>query len=180
MDMPSESTHKRVRHARILVVEDEPALVKLVARMLRSAGYRVETAASVKEAKAIFSRKSHIVDLVFSDMVLSDGNGIDLFASLQQEAPGLRVLFTTGYADERARWRLIEEQGWSCLMKPYTRQTLLSAVEEALHADGETPPRAIRDPGSRMRNTPATRATAGREERTSKNSDRHHGGFLQT
>ncbi len=116
----------------VLVVEDEDHLAKIAARLLKSAGYRVTLATSVAEARKIFDAASCDFDVLLADVVLGDGNGVDLALALQEKHPDLRVLFVSGYPDERSRWRIIEENGWAYLMKPYSRDDLLRAMEELL------------------------------------------------
>lgn len=136
-DSPSDTEENAAKTTgNILVVEDEQHLARLAARMLEAAGHRVTLAMSAAEARKAFDAASGAFDILFTDVVLGDGNGVDLALEFQQKRPDLRVLFASGYADERSRWRIIEQRGWTCLMKPFARADLLSAVKEQLGEAG--------------------------------------------
>jgi len=75
--------------------------------------------------------------LIFSDVVLGDGNGFDFTETIWRDHPGVRVVFASGYADERVRLETLNKHGWRCLAKPYTAQELLDAVSHALGRTGD-------------------------------------------
>ncbi|MCW5770232.1 MAG: CHASE3 domain-containing protein [Rhodospirillaceae bacterium] len=84
---------------RIRVVEDHPGVRDAAARMLVELGYRVQTVASGPAALSWLD-KGEPVDLLFTDIVMPEGmNGRELAAEAQRRRPGLRCLFTTGYAE---------------------------------------------------------------------------------
>ena len=74
--------------------------------------------------------------MIFSDVVLGDGNGFELAEAVRCGNPAMRVVFASGYADERIRLETLNRHGWRCLAKPYTAQDLLDAVGEALGRTG--------------------------------------------
>ena len=121
----------------IMVIEDNPAILKLVVTSLQSHGYRVLEGASTEEALPLFNDNKNGISLLFSDVVLPGENGIDLAEHLLAVKPDLPVLLTSGYADERARWGVIEARGFSFLQKPYPLATLLLTVRKLL--DGAAP-----------------------------------------
>lgn len=115
----------------ILVVDDNPEMRQVAARHLRSLGYVVLTAANGPAALAQLQGGAP-VDLLFTDITMPEGmSGFQLAAEARQMRPGLRVLFTTGYAgigqpSATPRWqeRLIR--------KPYRRQELADKIRAAL------------------------------------------------
>ncbi|TAN36135.1 MAG: PAS domain S-box protein [Verrucomicrobia bacterium] len=117
---------------RILLVEDEPGVRTLAAQVLRSAGYSIVACASAQEAVQACPHADHRFDLLFSDVVLPDGNGIELSEKILAQQPGLPVLLCSGYTDERSRWAAIEEKGFHFLQKPYPLSALLGAVRKIL------------------------------------------------
>ncbi len=119
--------------ARILVVEDEPAISLLVQRVLQSRGYQVLTAENAEQALAQVGRQSQPLDLLITDIVMPGMSGVDLAARLQAEYPGLLVLFTSGYADHAILRDGKLPPDASFLSKPYTMSRLLSWVERLLH-----------------------------------------------
>ena len=119
---------------RILVVEDEPEIRRLAERVLRDAGYEVVLVGNAGEAYATFEREGGRFDMVFSDVVLPDENGIAVVEHLVQRKPGLAVLLCSGYTDERSRWQLIAEKKYPFLHKPYPAVELLRTLHTIFDA----------------------------------------------
>ena len=117
----------------VLLIEDDPAVRKLAATALQGHGYLVLQGESAKEALSLFDLHRDRIDLLFSDVVLPGENGIDLAEHLLAIKPDLPVLLTSGYADERARWSMIQAKGYHFLQKPYPIATLLGAVRNLLN-----------------------------------------------
>ena len=116
----------------IFLVEDEPAVRALVGGTLRQSGFRVLEAADGAAAQAAFERDLPAVDLLITDMVLPRLGGRELARRLRQRRPEVRVLFTSGYADEFAGGL---PQGEHFLEKPFTPLSLLRKVREVLDAE---------------------------------------------
>jgi len=83
---------------RILLVEDEEVVRNILVEMLTGKGYKVISATTAREALNIFKKEKGAFDLVFSDVVLPDIRGPKLVEQLLKQKPGIRVLFTSGYA----------------------------------------------------------------------------------
>ena len=116
---------------RILVVEDEDGVRELAREVLFGEGYEVECAASLTEARTAIDDAPGF-DLLFTDMALPDGDGLDLATELQEREPDLKVLLTSGYIDHLTRWPLIRERDYRLLRKPYLIAALKAAVREVL------------------------------------------------
>ena len=80
----------------ILVVDDEPAVNRLVTRYLTHLGYKVLDARSAEAALAIVRRQEPRIDLVLSDVVMPGVGGTELAATLLATAPGPSVILMTG------------------------------------------------------------------------------------
>ncbi len=119
---------------RILVVEDEDAVRELAREILFEEGFEVECAGSLAEAREAFEAAPGF-ELLFTDMALPDGDGLNLATELQERDPQLRVLLTSGYVDHLARWPLIRDRGYRLLRKPYLISALQTAVRAVLEAD---------------------------------------------
>lgn len=117
---------------RILLVEDDKALREFAARILTENGYSVFSAAEVTEVFDMFDVDSGNFDLVFSDVMLPDINGVKLVEFLLERNAELKVLLTSGYTDEKSHWAHIQKKGYSFLQKPYTMDTLLYKIAEVL------------------------------------------------
>jgi CheY-like chemotaxis protein len=133
---------------RILVVEDDEAVRQLLVRILTESGYSVAEAAGRLEALRIFAAEDRLFDLVLSDVLLSDGDGVGLIDEILSLAPEIGVLLSSGYTDDRSRWQVICERGLHFLQKPFTMISLLEAVHSVL-AGPATCAGSMADRGSR-------------------------------
>ncbi|NQT25970.1 response regulator [candidate division KSB1 bacterium] len=117
---------------RILVVEDEDGLRDFVRSALTKHGYQVLTAGNSAEALNIFLREDGEFDLVFSDVVLPDENGLILLDRLLKEKPDTPVLLTSGYTDHKSQWPIIERKGYPFLPKPYNLGLMLKTIKATI------------------------------------------------
>lgn len=117
---------------RILLVEDEEALRKFVGRVLRENGYTVFAAGSFKETMEIFRKEKGNFHLVFTDVVLPDKTGVELAEELLALKPALRIIFNSGYVNEKSQWPAIQKKGLRFLQKPYTIHNMLSAIKDVI------------------------------------------------
>ncbi len=99
-DFPSELIATGGRET-ILVVEDEPSVRALMETILRSEGYTVIETGSGGQALELYEKHGDRIDLLLTDMALSDGlTGKALAEELHRRDPGLRVVFSSGYGSE--------------------------------------------------------------------------------
>lgn len=125
---PRESDAAPGGNERILIVEDEAPVRRLVARIVAGAGYEVATAASGQEALTL-ARDDDGIALVISDLVMPGMQGRELARHLHETRPGLPVLFVSGYAgDEEGPQREDED----VLYKPFKAEALLKRLRELL------------------------------------------------
>jgi len=118
----------------ILLVEDEDGVRRVASRALVRAGYTVLEAASGPDALAIVAGHGAPVDLVVTDVVMPGMTGLELVERLRAAAPGQRVLYVSGYAEEDMRGRGPTPQGREILQKPFAPSGLVEAVRRALDA----------------------------------------------
>jgi len=116
----------------VLVIEDEMCVLNFARRALMKNGYCVIAVSSAAEAIATFEKEKDRIHLVFSDVVLPDGNGVELIERFLNKKPDLRMLLTSGYTDKKAQWLTIQEKKYPFLQKPYALFNLLNAVKETL------------------------------------------------
>ncbi len=125
----------------ILVVEDEPALRDLVVKILELCGYRICQARTGVEALRVWGEHKDEIDLLLTDMVMPEGmSGRQLAERLQAEAPGLKVIYTSGYSPGMAGKDIALLEGFNFLAKPYPPSRLAQVVRECL--DGKRGPPA--------------------------------------
>jgi PAS domain S-box-containing protein len=119
----------------ILVVEDEAALRELVQEILEKKGYTVLSAATGKQALAIWRERKDDINLLLTDMMMPEGlSGRDLAERVLAERAELRVLYTSGYSLEAVgpgpSFSL--KDGTNFLQKPYDPDTLAQTVRDCL------------------------------------------------
>ena len=120
---------------RILVVEDDPSIRDLVARVLRRAGYDVVGASSAEEALSAVGKSNVPPDLLLTDVVLPGGEGgYDLAQSLRARYPSLPVTYMSGYSANSGVQAGRLEAGMDYLEKPFTPDALLQRVRRAVGA----------------------------------------------
>lgn len=123
---------RRITAETVLVVEDEPAMLKLASRMLVQQGYTVLGAGSPREAIRLAESGQHVVQLLLTDVVMPGMNGRDLAEALLRTYPGMRCVYMSGHtADIIARQQVLED-GVLLLEKPFTAARLATVVREAL------------------------------------------------
>lgn len=121
-----------IAHAcrKILIVDDEPSVTGSMEMVLRSAGFEVLTANSFADSITLLKQNS--VDLVITDLRLSDAYGIDLIKQIKKDTPETEVILMTGYGSLDITIEAIKAGAYYYLEKPYTRDRLLTLVDRAL------------------------------------------------
>ena len=119
----SDTTPKRV-----LVVDDEDGVRRFITRVLRGAGYIVETAATGPDGLEAIDRGA-VFDVIVSDVRMPGMSGPRFIAELRRKEADAKVLYLTGYADQlfSERETLWEDEAF--LDKPCTVKGLLESVE---------------------------------------------------
>jgi CheY-like chemotaxis protein len=120
-----------VESASILLIEDDAALRRLLARSLERVGHRVRDAADSAGALAILDADPTI-DLLITDAVLPGQSGPNLARQIEADRPALRVLFISGYSDDVIlRLGLLNDQE-AFLQKPFGPRTFVHKVQQVL------------------------------------------------
>jgi len=115
---------------KILVVDDEESITESLDLILSEAGFEVITTHSFAESIAIL--KDTVVDLVITDLRLSDANGIDLITHVKNETPHTEVILMTAYGSVDITIEAIKAGAYYYLEKPYTPDRLFVLVDRAL------------------------------------------------
>ena len=114
---------------RLLVVDDEPPVLKLVARILATENYDVASADSGEAAaRLVQDPQFGAVDVLVTDLMMPGMNGRQLAAVVRERNPAVRVLYITGFAD--TLFKGLEElgEGESFIEKPFGAEGLLEAT----------------------------------------------------
>lgn len=117
-----------IGHETVLVVEDEPAVLHLIASALRLYGYRVLEALDPQRGMGIANSYEGAIDLLISDVTLPMMTGDELYRRLTAQRPGMRVLYVSAYAGNEP----ISVSSERLLTKPFTLQQLLQRVRAVL------------------------------------------------
>jgi CheY-like chemotaxis protein len=125
--------NSRLDKTRVLVADDEPAILELIAAMLEPHGFEVTTAPSAREAltsilKANAERTPF--QLVITDISMPGMSGFGLLHNLKAMEPGLPVIAITGYPMSDLSAQLKECGCRLCLCKPFTIGQLLEGIEQ--------------------------------------------------
>jgi DNA-binding NtrC family response regulator len=113
-------------------VDDEQDVLEIASEFLKRAGFRVEAALGGRDALAIVGRDPGAVDAIVLDLVMPDLDGEQTLRLLREIAPGVPVILTSGYDEERASQRFAPDQVLAFLRKPYAAEQLIEKVEQAL------------------------------------------------
>jgi two-component system cell cycle sensor histidine kinase/response regulator CckA len=116
----------------ILLVEDSGVVRDVVTRMLEGGGFTILSAPSGKDALSIARRTGVSFDLLLTDIVMPEMNGVELADLLAREHPGMRILFMTGYAEENIVNDKIYGKHRDCIGKPFTQKEITKKVLEIL------------------------------------------------
>ncbi|ECB4071523.1 two-component system response regulator GlrR [Salmonella enterica subsp. enterica serovar Napoli] len=116
--------------AHLLLVDDDPGLLKLLGMRLISEGYSVVTAESGQEGLRVLHREK--VDLIISDLRMDEMDGMQLFTEIQKVQPGMPVIILTAHGSIPDAVAATQKGVFSFLTKPIDRDALYKAIDEAL------------------------------------------------
>ena len=115
---------------KILVVDDDPNLLRLVGIRLSAAGYTVESAASAKIALGVL--KTIMPHMVISDLRMEGMDGMALFEQIRKQCPQMPVVIMTAHGTIPDAINATKQGVFSCLTKPFESQELLETVQKAI------------------------------------------------
>ncbi len=121
----------------ILLVEDEDAVRVFSARALRNKGYNVFEARSGEEALVIMAKEGgEKIDLVVTDVVMPQMDGPTLYKHIREKWPNMKVIFVSGYTEDRLREQFTSGETIYFLAKPFTLKQLAGKVKDVLGGRG--------------------------------------------
>jgi len=131
---PVQPTSAIVQTATVLLVEDENAVRILAHRTLERAGYRVLDARHGADALLLWRQQADQIDVVVTDLVMPEMGGRALADALHATNPALPIVFMSGYSDDEMTRRGFADAQVAFLAKPFSADSLVGAVREALRA----------------------------------------------
>ncbi len=118
------------KNGHIMIADDQPAIVELVAEILKDAGYTVCTASSMEEAEGILEKEKIVLAVL--DIYLPDGTGLDLAAKIKSVGAEIPVIIMTGTPKSDNVRQSVNIEVDAYLIKPVGADNLLALVKELL------------------------------------------------
>jgi DNA-binding NtrC family response regulator len=125
-----------MRHAAILIVDDDREVLRTVAELVREAGYRTATAVSTRAARQEI--EADFIDLLVLDERIGVESGIRFLAEERQRTPGISGLMITGHADMKYAIAAMRAGALDLLEKPFDNERLIEAIARGLSASQVT------------------------------------------
>ena len=120
----------KLQQAKILAVDDEPEMLETLEEILASAGYEVKTTTESPQAIGIIEREPP--DLIITDLMMPELNGITFLAQVKAYYPHIPVILLTGYASVDSAVEAMKKGASDYLSKPFFSEELLMRVEKCL------------------------------------------------
>jgi two-component system cell cycle sensor histidine kinase/response regulator CckA len=132
---PTIGRPKSLSGLSVLLIDDEPLVLRAGLRLLRALGCQALGAASGREGLAIIQEQRGAVDLVVVDFIMPDMDGLAVIDELGKVSPGTPVVLASGYARDSEHLESVKERYETVgfLAKPYCSEDLVSVAAELLH-----------------------------------------------
>jgi len=132
--------HRLRGQGRVMLVDDEPAVVQMATYALARMGYDVVTSESGAAAVEALTADPGAIDLVVLDLSMPGMSGQETLARLRRLRPDLRVVMSSGYSEAECLKLLADQAVSGFLPKPYTASTLGRTVKAAIRPSSRTTP----------------------------------------
>ena len=130
---PQPQIATEAAHETILLVEDDPAILKVTTRMIERQGYTVVAAATPGEAMELAHTDSGEIHLLMTDVIMPEMNGRDLAENICNQYPNLKCLFMSGYTANVIAHHGVLDQGVNFIQKPFSKADLAVKLREVLN-----------------------------------------------
>lgn len=118
----------------LLLVDDEPAVLRIAQRVLEHAGYAVLAAESGAAAVELARHHEGRISALITDVEMPGMTGLDLVEAIGSHRPGLAVLFLSGHSSDEVLREAVDQLDVPFLQKPFTMEELTAKVREVLEA----------------------------------------------
>jgi len=132
MSMLNSPMAHRICTETILLVEDDDMLRKMLNKTLSSLGYSIIEAKNGKQGEAVFNAFQGTIDLLLTDVVMPEKNGIEMAMELQKRSPELKVILMSGYTENAIIRNGLPGLNTHFVQKPVTPQTISLALQNIL------------------------------------------------
>jgi len=139
-DAPAKKASRRIHSIQgngetILLVEDDPALLRLCREMLTAMNYLVHAAENGQTALDLVSREGLRPDLVLTDVIMPGMGGKVMVDRLKELCPGFQVVYMSGYTDNAIVHQGVLDPDTTFVQKPFSRETLGKTIQKVLTDD---------------------------------------------
>ena len=121
----------------ILVVDDETSILEITQETLETYGYKVVIAHHGLEAVEIYKKRKTEIDLVITDMMMPEMDGITTIRELRKLNPDVKVIASSGFMENERVAEFMGNGVEAFLHKPYTADKLLETLHKYLHQNQE-------------------------------------------
>ena len=116
----------------ILVVDDEEIIRNVAMDILHDLGYDVLLASSGKEGVKIYADKKYVIDLVILDMIMPEMGGKETFKKLKEINPDVKILISSGYAQDSLPEQFVDDGEAGFIQKPYNINEIAEIIKKVL------------------------------------------------
>lgn len=116
----------------IFIVDDEIHIVSMLNQILSKIGYKVLSATNSSQAITLSKEYQQTIDIVLSDIIMPDMNGIELLSILRESRPQLKAIFMSGYTNSMAVESVGMDANTVFLQKPFTFEDLAKKIRASL------------------------------------------------
>ena len=127
-----DEIHLAAKCSTILVIDDDPALLMVTARMLRKLGFDVLEAGNAETAMELLAQEQNI-PLVLTDIVMPECSGIELATKVRNLYPQTYMIFMSGYNNASVSNDLTDLENYSFIQKPFNLDALRKILDEAIN-----------------------------------------------
>ena len=121
---------------RILIIEDEVTLNKMLAEGLKEFGYQSDVVENIKDGEYYLDIRNY--DLILTDWMLPDGSGLDLIATVKQSSPKTAVVVLSARDDKESEIEALRAGADDYIRKPFDFDVLIARIEARLRFGGST------------------------------------------
>lgn len=116
--------------ANILIIDDEEYIRDILSARVQGLNHTARTAATIRQASELI--EAHRFDLVFLDILLPDGNGLDLLQTIRQQPPSPEVIIITAAGGLKGAEIAIKNGAWDYMNKPLKKEDIILRIDRAL------------------------------------------------
>ncbi len=126
----ASTSERTVKRASLLIVDDEASILDFLSLLFEAEGFAVETARSTTEAQRLLASKSY--ELVLCDILMPDGNGLDLLREIKAASPSTAVVMMTAFTSTKTAIEAMKLGAYDYVSKPFDVEELKIITQKAL------------------------------------------------